>query len=501
METLKELVQLLSNNKFEQIELLDSASNSLTGQFFNAIKDNKITTDEEASEFLYNETPYSYKFRKLKTRLRDKLLSSLFFIDTGKAYSLEIERAYHNCVKNYAVISILLTKAARKTAMDLAESTLLMAKKYEFTDIAFSISRVLTIHYGAIEKNEKKYNKFKKLTTTFSDILDKEFLAEKYNIEYSNIFLNTKSIQEALSKSNWESSYKEMEELVDEYTTHTFLKNAYRVLFFYNMKANNYSKIIELSESAANKLKQKPYETRNIRFTFHLYAVITHLQLGDYAKAREIIEGYSKLFSPGTYNWFVSNYYFLITATHAEDYNQAHNIVYSVLTNKQFSKLPAGFQQNWLVHEAYMQFLSTIGKVETNQMENTSNKTFRLYKFLNEIPIYSQDKRGLNISILIIHTLFLIQQNKYSEIIDRTDALNQYCHRYLRKDETFRSNCFIKMLLQLPKANFNRIRTQRYAENYFTKLESVPLSIIQQGIEIEIIPYEKLWNIILDLLE
>jgi hypothetical protein len=139
--------------------------------------------------------------------------------------------------------------------------------------------------------------------------------------------------------------------------------------------------------------------------------------------------------------------------------------------------------------------LNEIGKISPRK-----DSSFRISKFLNEVPVYSKDKRGLNIAILIIQFLFLLHKRRYSELIDRADALKQYCYRYLRKDDTFRSHCFIRMLLQIPRADFNRIRTERYAESYMKKLKSVPLIVSDQSIEVEVIPYDDLWEMTLELL-
>ena len=91
-------------------------------------------------------------------------------------------------------------------------------------------------------------------------------------------------------------------------------------------------------------------------------------------------------------------------------------------------------------------------------------------------------------------------EKDYDSIIDKMDALSSYAHRHLRRDESYRSNCFIKMLLQLDKGHFNRIAVQRKAEPYYQKLLAVPLSKAKQDFELEIIPYETLWEFALESL-
>jgi hypothetical protein len=61
-----------------------------------------------------------------------------------------------------------------------------------------------------------------------------------------------------------------------------------------------------------------------------------------------------------------------------------------------------------------------------------------------------------------MHIAFLLQRKDYNAIIDRTDSLNQYAYRYLRHDDSFRSNCMIKMVIQMTKADFQPVRTERY---------------------------------------
>ena len=94
-----------------------------------------------------------------------------------------------------------------------------------------------------------------------------------------------------------------------------------------------------------------------------------------------------------------------------------------------------------------------------------------------------------------MHIAFLLQRKDYNAIIDRTDSLNQYAYRYLRKDDSFRSNCMIKMVIQMTKADFNPIRTDRYTADLLKQLGSVSLAGSGENIEVEIIPFEILWDI------
>ena len=53
---------------------------------------------------------------------------------------------------------------------------------------------------------------------------------------------------------------------------------------------------------------------------------------------------------------------------------------------------------------------------------------------------------------------------------------------------------------QIPNANFHKVAVQRKAQKYYDKLMANPLEIAKQTYEIEIIPYEDLWEFALDSL-
>ena len=96
---------------------------------------------------------------------------------------------------------------------------------------------------------------------------------------------------------------------------------------------------------------------------------------------------------------------------------------------------------------------------------------------------------------------FMIKQKNYDQAVDRIDAIEKYISRYLRKDETYRSHCFIRMLLQIPASGFHRAGVVRNAKKFRNKLEEVNIPMTGQNYEIEIIPYEVLWEHVIESLD
>ena len=57
------------------------------------------------------------------------------------------------------------------------------------------------------------------------------------------------------------------------------------------------------------------------------------------------------------------------------------------------------------------------------------------------------------------------------------------------------------MLLQVPKANFHPIRTQTFTADLYKKLTKSHTNLDERSSQVEIIPYDYLWEVILEILE
>ena len=171
-----------------------------------------------------------------------------------------------------------------------------------------------------------------------------------------------------------------------------------------------------------------------------------------------------------------------------------------MLENPRFPKLQENFKEIFFTTLGYIHIVVDSGIAGDSKEISKKVPEFKLGRFLNTTPVFSKDKRGINVSILLMHIAFLLQRKDYNAIIDRTDSLNQYAYRYLRKDDSFRSNCMIKMVIQMTKADFHPVRTARYTADLRKQLSHVTLAGSGENIEVEIIPFEVLWDIMIKAL-
>ena len=159
-------------------------------------------------------------------------------------------------------------------------------------------------------------------------------------------------------------------------------------------------------------------------------------------------------------------------------------------------------KEKWKIFEAYINYIFETENLDRELLSyDPAKRKFRLLKFLNEVPNFTKDKKGYNVSILVIQIIYMLEKGEYTNIINRSEAMNVYCSRYLRKDDSYRSSLFLKMLLTLVKEDFGYERTKQMAHKYLRKMQEGDPEGNTTVNEWEIIPYEILWEKVLNRLK
>ncbi len=504
MEELIMLSQLVDKNAEKRIDIVGNPASYMSkmNKLYEGILSGNLKNDREALENLYGEEiNQKVNYNKLKRRLYQRLLNTLLFIDANKLNFNESQIAYYYSYKEYASLKIVIGRGGRQIAIKLAEKILNKALEFEITDLAVNVSKELRSLYANFEGDQKKFNSLNLILKRQMEILNIELLAEEFYLSLSMHYV--KSIASKLEFVEIAAKYSN--ELLPHFnivSTQRFIFFAYTVLAMRYQIDNNYSKTLEVSLEAIEALKNKgKLAQKNFILGFLIKAISCQIQLKQYQEANKTIEECLQLAEYGSYNWYLVKDYQILLHYHSTQYEHAIEIFLEARSLPDFNRLPSHYKEQWVIHEAYFHYLIAIKKISPSLKILDDMGKFRLTKFLNDVPEYSKDKRGSNISLLVIQLMFLIQQKKYEDFSDRLAALEMYSHRYLRKDETFRSNCFIHMMMQIPKGYFNKKNVARKAEKYVEKLKEMPLEVANQSGELEFIPYETLWAFVISTLK
>jgi hypothetical protein len=253
-------------------------------------------------------------------------------------------------------------------------------------------------------------------------------------------------------------------------------------------------------EEAIKFFKGKGYSAKKPVGIFLCRQMFSFLQIRDFTAGKKAAEEGEKYLLKGSPNWFILQGLMVLLSLHTKEYQQAYTCYLAAITHNNMNQQHAVTKETWSVIGAYMFFLAERGKISLNT-EDKLLLQFRPNKFLNNIPVISKDKRGMNIPVLVFQIITLISKNRHDEAIARIEAVEKYRTRYLRNESSYRSNYFIKMLMTIPAQGFRKKAVVRHTMKYLTKLSSASFDFANTSGDIEIIPYEDLWEMVLDTLQ
>ncbi|MFK8104886.1 MAG: hypothetical protein AB8G15_20375, partial [Saprospiraceae bacterium] len=409
------------------------------------------------------------------------------------------ENAHLYCSKNMAIAKVLVTLSVRSYAIEICHKILKKALHFELTDYVIDTCFILRSHYAVREGNIKKFDYYNQLLKDHLSARIAEILAGELYLKILIPHIKKKFVKKETHEQAVDA-FQQLKPYLDRSGSPYLHYIALYIESLTYSTINDYLNTIEVCKKAVYFFEQKNYNYNTAIKAFLHQQILCYTQLKMYKEGKSVIEKNLAILHPGSYNWYVSMDLHLILAIHSQEYQEAYYAFNKAINHKKFKQLNDRTKEKWVILESYLQFLAYVEKITPIPADNRFRK-FKMGKFLNSVPTFSKDKRGMNIPILIIHIVFMIVKKDYDGAINRIGAIEKYCTRYVRRDENFRSNCFIKMLLQIPISSFHKAGITRKSKKYLEQLQSEPLEVSRQANEIEIIPYEDLWEMILEALD
>jgi hypothetical protein len=501
MKELIQIVKIIDKNKPKKVEVLGNEdATSRHAELYALIKDGQITTDKDAEHFFYNESKAvsDSAYRQFKSRFRERLMNTLFFMDNENTEATDLQNATLHIHKEWAAINIIYTKGDFGLASKLAENLLPYAMKYELTEIVIYITDRLRQGYGTQIANRNRYDELK--------ILQEKYL-EQWRLERQSreIFHDIRMdyIKSSASKSNTYEKARIGWALLKPHLTpdasYQFLTHAYAVgIAQFSSEPHDLQTTIDFCDEAIAALSLKPFTPKKSIAVFMNEKIACYAHLKEQTAGEEVVKEVLALQDVGSFGWFKTLEYQALLAFNTQKYDKALEIWQDAQKHKGYKNLTLQHYEIWQLFSAYLHFLAVSGKINAQEVKNSK---FKASKFINDIPTFSTDKEGMNVSSLIVQIAILIAEKKFTSIPDRLDALSKYGRRHIRKtDATYRSHCLIRMLQELPKGNYKRLRIEPRTKLMLRDLTAVPLNLEVRDYKSEVIPLEDLWEILMAMM-
>jgi len=455
-----------------------------------ALAEGQETTRAQLVLTLYGKGTSSTEasFRKLQSRVTAKLLNHLYFLDNSdqrhlvsKRYELECLALFHKAVILHNESEYLLTTRLLAKCLELSQ-------RDGYTQYAIQAASLLRVIYA----QQQQRPQYQAVTKTVFELQKVRAFEEEADNIYNDIRLaiaGTVKMRRVLLPKipEYVARLEALHQKSKSFNTNNYL---YQVRLAQQELTGNYAEIIKITAEAARQLKAGKLNPRrfDVRFN-HFMSVYAHLLSRQAEKGLKLAAVYDKDFHPSSGNWFYFQEHYLLLALHAGNYVQARQVLQTATGNVSFGKQRAAAQQRWELFRAYVDFVQPSARptpVRRRQME----------EWALAIPEYSRDKRGHNVAILVMQVMYFLRQRDLDAVLLRADRLRKYQQRHLREAANLRTRLFLRLLLLVVDQEFDPVRSARQASALLKQLENAPPPG-EAFAEVEIIPYEALWQLAL----
>lgn len=497
MQDVKELILMLQHASLPLLQQPPDRANENPDLFrlLKGVESGHYLTDADAAAGLFPGASAGHSgFYELKSTLRESLIASIEQFITTLEQHTDLQKVQFECQKLWLNVRNLSGPNANEPALMLADRLLQIAEKFDLTLLCMDIALYLRIQYCLRKPNSAQCAGADLKYQHFRAVYDAEFEAEKSYISVMALAVGNPAGREQVRRRAQQSSAV-LQPLMRTFQRPKLCLYGYLIELMQHTAALDFAQALHSCDKALRFFQDRPYLARDPLQVFHYQRLICCIHLRQFEAGRESALDCLALAGDNFFNLLKINELYLILALHTKQYEEAFRIFSGVRDDPQFGYLPVGHAETWEVIGAYLSFLQSPGFSALAPAGQTRHR----WDILPDDTFSSPETR-LNVSRISIHVLSLLQQRRYEEVSGLAKRMDDYCAAYLDHEPTRRSYLLLKMLAQIGAGQCQRTSIIPLAAGFLAQLKSTPLALANQTEELELLPYEDLWNLALDLL-
>ncbi|MDX1406554.1 MAG: hypothetical protein R3330_00430 [Saprospiraceae bacterium] len=420
-------------------------------------------------------------YESFKGRLRDRIYDMI--LTTGPRNATSFQKIYLRHVKKMAVIHTLIRLGARRYANQLAIRLVHTAIRYDFTPMVVELARILVYHYSHTVRNQARTDEYYRLSLKYLQHYQHEILAEKAYGDIMYYYGGRKhhgpQVREIITK--W---LTRLQSLRAETNTTGFCLRYFLVAYIDKMSQHRIDDAMAVIREALDYFNALDYDHAIPKVMFKNMLVQCHLLQGDLYSARVLLEENARTPNGRNLTWANNKEMLIRTAIAGKEYDLARQVVKEL--NK-WSVSPVGNKRTRDRVRLYDVYLG----LATGQLHK------RMQKVLNTgLQQYSPDAKALDASMLIAELVYHTMRDGSTDfILMWHEKISLYIKRHLKSPRS-RARIFLRLLLSLPRLKYDIAQYRRISEKYLAKLRDLPRSASEDAEEVEIVPYEHLWEVV-----
>lgn len=497
MKKLQSLVQFIGQNTPKRdLRVLENILTKDELLLFKGIQIANYQTDIIAAQEIFGIKSNTPKYQKIKKGLTDRLYDAILFTTPSLKGAHKQMDELVDINKTGSILSILGFLQRRDLSLPLIEEKFAKAYKYFMHNEVLSMAHTMRLYYGLTEPNISRYQYYHQIFADTIQYLNLELKASLYYESINIRFGKIKKVNKAEMAIEITGYLEELAPFEGRVRSLKFHRDYYSLKMVYHHIQNHYAEVVQVCDQLLHYLDSLDFVSQVIR-RFAVRQKAEHLLLmGDNDNALIEVNRIVSLEVEGTTPWLNSNKMLLLVLLNKKDYSQANLIHEKLSVSNVYKNIKSVFKRQIALIGVYLYLFKLMDMIPGSSVDTKSE----IKKYLNEYPEYTRDKAAMNIPIIIAQLLEAIVLKKESDVFDRMEALKKYSSRYITKSDSIRSNCFINMLLEVVRNNYHVVAIERHAKKYYTKLVANPKISSEEAAEVELIPYEELWQIIMNYL-
>ncbi len=491
MKEIKKLIEII--NACSTADSLQQYTQGHTPKeqlFINNIEIGLYESDDDAARDLYQTGPNDVKYKMLKHRVKKKLFRELKNVNPEKVTSNLVRQKELQCSSLIYQANIMLARYEFELVISLASKALAIAEDFDFIDIKVSALELLSLSYseqGLAKKFTAAQTDLSMTMQRFVKEREAVLLFHQINIQLRK---STKTRKEFLPLLP--GLIKRLESLWQESGTFSAYHAYYRAYIWYHELEGNFMDVIQITLNAIQLVEQNRVNAQRFDQSYNNFIMVyAHLRAKQLDDGLAYAEKNLALYQPSTRNWFafLENYFLL--AVHARRYEVGELLLQQVFGNLAFGVIPTAAKERWVLYRAYFRLMYPKAATSEGDAQNP---------YLLSLPEYSKDKLGFNVAILTLQFIYLLERGDTEALLYRIESIKKYMATYLKDAFSLRSKLFLKLLVLSVTVDFDAAVCRKKGDSLYKKLLDTPAPGDAYA-EIEIVPYEHLWELILKILE
>jgi len=496
MEDILKLIELRREKGHRSIQLLNQnfrkSEISKDNLLYDSILEFELKSDEEAASKIFNTDPNNRNYRNAKSKLKEKLLNNLYFLDYDKKGYTHYEKYEYESMNELHHARILMNEGATEMATKKLLHLLKFSKICELVDIVVQVLVWLKSIY-ARQGKLSLYDEVELALGYYTSF--QQAIRESENLYYNELVLIKKSFSaqtRALEKVP--SSLKKITQLSIKFNSSRIELLASRLELLYLRITNNFADLENLcTELEEGFFERKDGEIRVdlSRTSLYLTKIDAYFNLKQFEKGLDFADSKAEYFQSGTKLWFLFYEKRFLLSMHGKKFDLAAKYIRIARTDNAFKELNKEDLDRWNIYRSFLVYFND---------EKLVRWGFNLNHFLSYRLNYDKDKAGYSIAVLSARFIYFLRDGELKKLNKTIKAINKFNSSHLDKRSNYRNSVFIRLLNLVPENEYNYADVKSRCENYIDKLINTQIPQDNYS-DLEVYPYELLWKEIMNILK